>query len=246
MIKKALSIITVLALLVFTFASCNVETVKEHDAKTSSSEIGSEMSSSAEESTTVNSKSENTTGTDNSIKNTPKESNNQTGNVETNSETGGQGTTQSKVEQTAGKDDNRTTENKKTHERAPEKPVAQPQSIKVTVSVTCQNAVGNESLKSGIDLPKDGFIINTLSIDVKKGESVFDATKKACEKSGTTFLFNGSVFGQYVSKIGPIAEKECGDGSGWTYTVNGKYPNVTCNSVILKNGDSVEWIYKLV
>lgn len=241
--KKALSIVIVLALLILTFAGCKIETVKEHQAKISTSESDSEVSTTENQVESGGNEIETTTGTtaSNDVVNKDVSS---TENAGANQTSNGQRTEKPdkpNVTTEPDKVQTATTE----PEKATGKPAAQPQSINVTVTVSCEAALNSNLHKEDIELPKDGFIIKSFNIDVKKGESVFSATKKACERNGKAFLYSGSAFGRYVNKIGPIAEKEYGDGSGWTYTVNGEYPNVTCDSVYLKNGDKIEWIFKV-
>ena len=39
------------------------------------------------------------------------------------------------------------------------------------------------------------------------------------------------------------AEFDYGNMSGWTYSVNGEFPNVSCSAYKLSEGDYVRWIY---
>lgn len=47
----------------------------------------------------------------------------------------------------------------------------------------------------------------------------------------------------YVSSINGLAEKACGATSGWTYAVNGVFPNYACGRYVLSGGESIQWIY---
>ncbi|MDE6659675.1 MAG: DUF4430 domain-containing protein, partial [Eubacterium sp.] len=40
-----------------------------------------------------------------------------------------------------------------------------------------------------------------------------------------------------------LGEKDCGNGSGWIYKVNGVKPMMSASKYVLKNGDVVEWYY---
>lgn len=75
------------------------------------------------------------------------------------------------------------------------------------------------------------------TVTVNEGASVYDAL------CATGVAVGGSS--GYVSSIGGLAEFACGSGSGWLYFVNGVSPSVGCDSYVLKNGDSVTWIYTL-
>ena len=46
-----------------------------------------------------------------------------------------------------------------------------------------------------------------------------------------------------IEGIGNLYEFDCGELSGWMYTVNGQAPNYGCSQYQLEDGDVVEWIY---
>ena len=47
----------------------------------------------------------------------------------------------------------------------------------------------------------------------------------------------------YIEGINQLYEFDCGDKSGWMYSVNGWYPNYGCSSYEVKDGDKIEWRY---
>lgn len=49
--------------------------------------------------------------------------------------------------------------------------------------------------------------------------------------------------GEYVSSIGGLSEKQFGDMSGWTYTVNGEYVTTSASETVLNDGDTLVWSY---
>ena len=67
------------------------------------------------------------------------------------------------------------------------------------------------------------------------GSTVYDAL------CATGASVSGSSY--YVSAINGLAEKQCGDGSGWTYAVNGSFPGKACGRYALSGGESISWIY---
>lgn len=122
----------------------------------------------------------------------------------------------------------------------------QPQSITVTIAISCANAVGNSNLNSGITLPADGVILANSNVTISQNTSVFDLLKSVCAQKKIPFLYQDSMFGKYVQKIGPIGEKDCGAQSGWTYLINGSTPPVSADGYKkLKNGDKITWVYEI-
>lgn len=67
------------------------------------------------------------------------------------------------------------------------------------------------------------------------GSTVYDAL------CATGASVSGSSY--YVSAINGLAEKQCGNGSGWTYAVNGSFPGKACGRYTLSGDESISWIY---
>ena len=55
--------------------------------------------------------------------------------------------------------------------------------------------------------------------------------------------YTGSAYGTYVRGIGYVTEFGFGELSGWMYTVNGEFPDVSVSDQVLGSGDVVEFRY---
>lgn len=110
--------------------------------------------------------------------------------------------------------------------------------ITVSISVDCKTAV-----KEGYDIAKEisdgGVILSSKSITVKEGSSVFDVLKS----TGLIIGAQSTAMGTYVYSINSLAEKDCGNTSGWIYFVDGKYATTSCSKYILKGGEKISWRY---
>ncbi|MCC8072735.1 MAG: DUF4430 domain-containing protein [Clostridiales bacterium] len=118
--------------------------------------------------------------------------------------------------------------------------------ISCTVTIECTSILDNmDDLKAGHEayVPSDGIILNSTSVTVSSGSTVYDALTLACSKGGVTVSSKSSAYGKYIVGFNNIDEKDCGSQSGWTYTVNGKYPSKSCDKYTLSNGDKVVFIY---
>ena len=73
------------------------------------------------------------------------------------------------------------------------------------------------------------------TLELPQGATVYDAL---CASGAA---ISGSSY--YVSAINGLAEKQCGNGSGWTYAVNGSFPGKACGRYTLSGGESIAWIY---
>ncbi len=118
------------------------------------------------------------------------------------------------------------------------KPV-EPQEIKdntleCTFSISCATVLNNmDSLDSGKReiIPDDGWILKPVTVTFNEGESVFDVLQRVCRENkihlefSLTPIYNSA----YIEGINNLYEFDCGSLSGWTYSVNGWFPNYGCS-----------------
>ena len=76
-------------------------------------------------------------------------------------------------------------------------------------------------------------------VTVAAGSSVYDVLAA----SGIPFSASGGAFGAYVTAINGRA---AGPNTGWTYTVNGAQPNMSCSSYEVSIGDAIVWEFVTV
>ena len=112
----------------------------------------------------------------------------------------------------------------------------------VTLTICC-DAVPN--LTEIDHLPDDGVILTATTIDLAKGETVYDILMQAARAYRLHVDTSGTGESAYVRGISYLYEQEHGDLSGWTYTVNGISPSVGCGAYTLSDGDEVVFEYTL-
>ena len=94
-------------------------------------------------------------------------------------------------------------------------------------------------------LPADGWLLKPEQFEFTEGESVYDLMVRVCRERkihfDTTFtpIYNSA----YVKGIGNLYEFDCGENSGWMYRVNDWFPNYGVSRYVLKNGDTVSFLY---
>ena len=84
-----------------------------------------------------------------------------------------------------------------------------------------------------------GGTLASTSLSLKRGASAYDALRA----TGLSVNARSTVYGVYVAAIGGFAEFDHGDGSGWTYYVNGVFADRSAGAWTLSDGDSVSWVY---
>lgn len=117
-----------------------------------------------------------------------------------------------------------------------------------TLSISCETALQNsDRLDAGKleILPEDGWILPETEIAFQTGESVFDVLNRVCREKKIHMAFQVTpVYGSaYIEGINNLYEFDCGDLSGWMYSVNGVFPNVGCSQVQVAEGDVICFIY---
>lgn len=110
----------------------------------------------------------------------------------------------------------------------------QKKEISVSLTISCKNA-----LKYNVNVPANGYFLNTTTFKIKNGQSVFDVLSNACKENGIRLDYEEN----YITGIGGLYEKDCNSQSGWMYRVNGKLPLKAATKYILKDGDNIEFYY---
>jgi hypothetical protein len=110
--------------------------------------------------------------------------------------------------------------------------------IAVSVSINCQTAVDYKNSNR-----TNAKILGGCQVYVDKDATVFDVLKTACKNNKIQFEYQGSGTSVYIEGIDYLYEFDCGDLSGWEYSVNDSFPNVGCNSYTVQDGDTVRWLY---
>lgn len=117
-----------------------------------------------------------------------------------------------------------------------------------TVSISCATILNNMSYldeaKHGL-VPADGWILKPTQVTFNEGESVFDVLQRATKnnkihlESAFTPMYNSA----YIEGINNLYEFDCGELSGWMYSVNGWFPNYGCSRYQVQAGDNIKWMY---
>ena len=152
----------------------------------------------------------------------------------------------------------------KTTEKKTETQKAEPETAESApvcfVTIDCRNIKNNlSSLKKEKKafVPQSGYILKDARVPFEEGESAFDALKRACKENVCTdnceycqkggiqleFSFTPAYKSYYVEGIHQLYEKDCGSFSGWMFSVNGEFSDVSSSEYLLKAGDKVTFAY---
>lgn len=94
-------------------------------------------------------------------------------------------------------------------------------------------------------VPKDGVLLKNVKVEFEAGDSVFDVLLKKLREEGIHLEFTKIPFTEsvYIEGIGNIYEFDCGELSGWQYSVNGEFLSVASSEYTLKDGDKIAFLY---
>lgn len=120
--------------------------------------------------------------------------------------------------------------------------------LRCTVRIECGTVLGHmDDLKSGKAelIPSDGVLLPETEVAFSEGDTVFDVLQRVCRAQGIHMESNWTPAynSAYIEGIGNLYEFDCGNLSGWMYSVNGVWPDYGCSSCTLHDGDTVVWSY---
>ncbi len=162
-----------------------------------------------------------------------------------------------KEEKSEPKEEKQTGKDKYLTDPIPEgkpKPVEPQDAVITDKKMTASLSVRCDTLLNNMDklnpekvelVPKDGVIFPTTQVTFYEGESVFNVLQREMKKNKIHMAFKNTPMynSAYIQGINNLYEFDGGNLSGWTYRVNGWFPNYGCSRYQLKQGDVIEWLY---
>jgi hypothetical protein len=119
---------------------------------------------------------------------------------------------------------------------------------------TCSLTIRCDTLLNNLDklsaakqalVPEDGVLLPEERVPFEEGQTVFDVLKKELQSRNMQFEFEDTALNGpgYIDGICNLYEFDCGDLSGWMYSVNDTFPSVSCAKYTLSDGDKIIWAY---
>ena len=91
-------------------------------------------------------------------------------------------------------------------------------------------------------IPEDGVAMARLKYIAKEGDSVLQILEKICKNNNIEVKKTEDGL---IEAIGYLKNGDCGEGSGWVYTVNGKLMDENPADYIVRDGDEIVWAFSL-
>lgn len=126
-------------------------------------------------------------------------------------------------------------------------PVKPEDSGQITLQIHCTAILDKRELwRDGIEevVPENGIFYSGACV-LQDGDSVYDILKRICGENNIALDSQYTpLYGSYYIKgIGNLYEFDCGDESGWRYSVNGEIPGTGCSDYKAKSGDKIVFFY---
>lgn len=135
----------------------------------------------------------------------------------------------------------------------PEKPSNTPNASKkkqVTMSIETHTILNNMDKldpKKETYPPKDGWVLKPITVSFEEGDTVFDVLEKVTRERRIHMEYQGANQGMYnsvyVQGIAQLYEFDCGNLSGWMYSINGAYVPQGASATTLEDGMVIKWMY---
>ena len=124
----------------------------------------------------------------------------------------------------------------------------EPSPMFVTLSVSVKTLLDKEDLMNQEKLellPADGYIFPAQKVEFYEGESAFNVLLREMKKNKIhmEYVMTPIYNSNYIEGIGNIYEFDCGELSGWMYSINDESPNLGTTNYILKDKDVVKVLY---
>ena len=105
-----------------------------------------------------------------------------------------------------------------------------------TLTVSCENLLRD-------DRADDGLLVPPTEVTVLEGDTAFTLLERVCAERGLALDVQRGLSGVYVQGIGGVREFDCGALSGWLFRINGEIRSTDSGSVVLQDGDVLEFLY---
>ena len=92
-------------------------------------------------------------------------------------------------------------------------------------------------------VPDDGLLVPPTEVTVLEGDTAFTLLERVCAERGLALDVQRGLSGVYVQGIGGVREFDCGALSGWLFRINGEIRSTDSGSVVLQDGDVLEFLY---
>lgn len=117
-----------------------------------------------------------------------------------------------------------------------------------SLTINCATILDNlDKLATGKEplVPSDGSLLSLTDVVFEEGDSVFDILQRELKNQNMHMEFSISpMYGSaYIEGLCNLYEFDCGELSGWEFSVNGQFESCSCSEYFPSSGDIIAWVY---
>lgn len=245
--KRKLFCFLCVAFLVITLSGCKLETVQQHNESKDKTQETTKKKDTKKEQKKQAAKTDSETKDDTETSDAKKDSSDKETAKDEPSKTADTKQKEStKKEHTPPKEEAKTDTAKPT-------PAPTPTPAKkkyVTISIDAKTILNNmDKVKENkrAYVPADGWILYPTQVEINDGDTVFTVLEKVTRTNRIHMEYQGAsqnIYGSvYIQGIHQLYEFDCGELSGWMYSVNGAYVSVGASASPVYDGQVIRWMY---
>ncbi|MER1998295.1 MAG: DUF4430 domain-containing protein [Lysinibacillus sp.] len=125
----------------------------------------------------------------------------------------------------------------------PKQPETKPEQPGTGGGETVPPVVTENKVTMSITVSASEIVLPSEQFDIVADETAFDLLKRVTQEKNIALNARKTSMGMYVAGIAGVNEFDRGKLSGWMFSVNGAFPEVSADVYKLKTGDVVSWIY---
>ncbi|MEZ4357852.1 MAG: DUF4430 domain-containing protein [Eubacteriales bacterium] len=109
-------------------------------------------------------------------------------------------------------------------------------SCTITIDATTASEAGYEGAG-------DGVMLAETTVNFSEGETAYDVLSDVAQQNDFPVVKADASGFVYITGINSLSEGDIGSYSGWMYSVNGEYVQVSCSEYEVQEGDALVFIY---
>lgn len=104
--------------------------------------------------------------------------------------------------------------------------------------------ISGPAISLSIDFPEESGIEDvSVPLTVAENSTALDALLLYGKLKEIPVTFSGGGSSAYIQSVDQVKEKDYGDTSGWIYRLNGETLSQAAGTVVLQDGDQLEWLF---
>ena len=89
----------------------------------------------------------------------------------------------------------------------------------------------------------DGMMLKETTVEFSEGETAYDVLSEIATQKNLPIVKAQSGTFVYITSINSLTAGDLGASSGWMYSVNGEFVQVSCSEYAVQDGDAMVFVF---